>query len=91
MKLANDPAERFGTSNARFIEFIRCVKTCFLNNVFRSNVVVDPKVAKSALIRSIAARCIDGEFDESAWLAASDPECIALGVTLYVLKPRCHA
>ena len=42
VKLANDPAERFGTSNARFIEFIRCVKTCFLNNAFRSNVVVDP-------------------------------------------------
>ena len=29
----------------------------------------------------MAARCIDGEFDENAWLAASDPECIALGIT----------
>ena len=42
--------------------------------------VVVSAAAKSALHKSMAARCIAGEFDGSASLAAKDPECIALGV-----------
>ena len=36
--------------------------------------------AKAALVRSMAARVVSGEFEGSAFRAANDHECIALGV-----------
>jgi len=47
---------------------------------FRTLSGVGTDAAKAALKRSMAARCVAGDFNGSARRAASDPECIALGV-----------
>jgi len=36
---------------------------------------------KAALVRSMAGRCVAGEFEGSAWIASKNPECIRLGVS----------
>jgi hypothetical protein len=44
----------------------------------------DPAVERSrekaALVRSMAERCVAGEFEGSAWRASHNPECIRLGI-----------
>ena len=47
---------------------------------FRQVVVIDPFAAKAALVKSIAARVVAGEFKGSAHFASRDPECVALGI-----------
>ena len=42
--------------------------------------VVDPFVEKSHVVREMADRCLAGEFGGSSWLAAKEPECVALGI-----------
>ena len=49
----------------------------------RQIVVNDPFAAKAALVRSIAARVVAGEFSGSARIAARDPECVALGILYF--------
>ena len=41
---------------------------------------------KAALVRSMAERCIAGEFEGSARRASHDPECICLGVSESVIR-----
>ena len=43
--------------------------------------MVDLFATKAALVRSIAVRVVDGEFNGSSRLASRDPECMALGVS----------
>ena len=42
--------------------------------------VVDPFIEKSRLVRVMAERCLAGDFGESYYLAAKEPECVELGI-----------
>ena len=48
---------------------------------FRSKSVIEPVQEKSDRRRSLAERCLNGEFGGSAWVTSQQPECIALGVS----------
>ena len=41
---------------------------------------IDPFAAKAAMVRLMATRLVAGEFNGSSRRAASEPECVALGI-----------
>ena len=47
---------------------------------------MDHFAQKSALKRSMAQRCVAGEFDGSASRAANDPECLRLGIARQAIQ-----